>query len=100
MTNRPGLGGGTAFNPQQYRRTATIFRPAVATEVGATITTVASQCDPNVPVAEVTPGASATGNTNVITLVCRAVNLTSVDPSAMSEIAYAVEKELQASPGI
>ena len=33
-----------------------------------------------------------------ITLVCRAVNLTSVDPSANSETAYAVENQLKNSP--
>jgi type IV pilus assembly protein PilM len=44
-------------------------------------------------------GQPAAGNTNnVITLVCRAVNLTSLDPSANSEIAYAVEDELRKSP--
>jgi len=35
---------------------------------------------------------------NTITLICRAVNLSSVDPSATTEIAYAVESELKASP--
>ena len=35
--------------------------------------------------------------TNTLTLVCRAVNLTSVDPSANSEIAYAVENEVKKS---
>jgi type IV pilus assembly protein PilM len=35
---------------------------------------------------------------STITLVCRAVNLSNVDPSAISEIAYAVESELKASP--
>ncbi|MEI9864643.1 MAG: type IV pilus assembly protein PilM [Limisphaerales bacterium] len=53
--------------------------------------------EPTVSVAEVQPGG--TGNTNTITLVFRAVNLTGVDPSANSEIAYAVQRELQASPG-
>jgi type IV pilus assembly protein PilM len=33
-----------------------------------------------------------------ITLVCRAVSLSSVDPSANSDIAYALQNELQASP--
>jgi type IV pilus assembly protein PilM len=43
--------------------------------------------------------AAASGSTNnIITLVCRAVNLSSVDPSATTEIAYAVESELKASP--
>jgi type IV pilus assembly protein PilM len=36
--------------------------------------------------------------TNPITLVCRAVNLTAIDPSANSEIAYAVENEMKNSP--
>jgi hypothetical protein len=35
---------------------------------------------------------------NSITLIFRAVNLTSVDPSASSEIAYAVESQLKACP--
>jgi hypothetical protein len=44
-------------------------------------------------------GTSATaGSTNIITFLCRAVNLTSVDPSASSEIAYAVENEMKNSP--
>jgi type IV pilus assembly protein PilM len=33
-----------------------------------------------------------------ISLVCRAVDLSSIDPSANSEIAYAVEKQLKACP--
>jgi type IV pilus assembly protein PilM len=44
------------------------------------------------------PAPGTTGGTNVITLVFRAVNLTSVDPSASSEIAYAVENEIKSSP--
>ena len=46
-------------------------------------------------------GANGTGQPaagSVITLVCRAVNLSNVDPSANSEIAYAVENELKACP--
>ena len=45
------------------------------------------------------PDANAAGgNTNaMITLVCRAVNLTSVDPSANSEIAFEVERELKSA---
>jgi len=47
----------------------------------------------------VDPGQSALANTNnAITLLCRAVNLTGVDPSANSEIAYAVESEIKKSP--
>ena len=44
------------------------------------------------------PPASNTITNNVITLVCRAVNLTGLDPSANSEIAYAVENEIKNSP--
>jgi type IV pilus assembly protein PilM len=50
--------------------------------------------DPAVP--PVTGIASA--NTNTITLVCRAVSLTSVDTSANTSIAYAVENEIKNSP--
>lgn len=46
--------------------------------------------DPNVQ-----PGQATN---NVITFICRAVNLTSVDASANSEIAFAVESEIKASP--
>jgi cell division ATPase FtsA len=41
---------------------------------------------------------TAGGTTNAITLLCRAVNLTSVDPSANSEIAYTVQNEIKNSP--
>jgi len=37
------------------------------------------------------------GQIDTITLVCRAVNLSGVDPSANNDIAYAVENELRAS---
>jgi type IV pilus assembly protein PilM len=42
------------------------------------------------------PGAA--NQIATINLICRAVNLSNVDPSANSEIAYAVENELKASP--
>jgi type IV pilus assembly protein PilM len=38
------------------------------------------------------------GETNTITLVCRAVDLTSVDASANPETAFAVQNEMRASP--
>ncbi len=41
---------------------------------------------------------SAASTTNVITLICRAVSLTSVDPSANPKIAYAVGDEIKNSP--
>jgi type IV pilus assembly protein PilM len=54
------------------------------------------------PPGMVAPAPDASGTTppaegSVISLVCRAVDLTSVDPSANSEIAYAVENELKSS---
>ena len=55
--------------------------------------------NPNMPTSGGEVAQPATASTNsVITLVCRAVNLTSVDPSANSEIAYAVENEIKNSP--
>ncbi len=42
------------------------------------------------------PGAANPAGT--ITLLCRAVDLSNVDPSAMTTIAYEVESELKASP--
>ncbi len=49
------------------------------------------------------PGAAnttsvQTNQMGAITLVCRAVSLSSVDPAANSDIAYTLENELQASP--
>ena len=52
--------------------------------------------NPNPP--PVDGSQSAANTNNVITLLCRAVNLTSLDPSANSEIAYAVETEIKKSP--
>ena len=53
------------------------------------------------PPMEATPQAGAVAgqaNTNTITMICRAVSLTSVDPAANSAIAYAVESEIKNSP--
>jgi type IV pilus assembly protein PilM len=44
------------------------------------------------------PDAAAAATQTPINLLCRAVNLSAVDPSANSEIAYAVESELKACP--
>ena len=44
------------------------------------------------------PTSTQTNQTGAITLVCRAVSLSSVDPAANSDIAYTLENELQASP--
>jgi hypothetical protein len=47
------------------------------------------------------PGNEAqtqTNQTGAMTLICRAVSLSKVDPAANSSIAYTLENELQASP--
>jgi hypothetical protein len=41
--------------------------------------------------------SSQTNQPGAITLICRAVSLSNIDPSANSEIAYAVENELRNS---
>jgi type IV pilus assembly protein PilM len=43
-------------------------------------------------------GQSQTNQPGVITLVCRAVSLSKVDPAANADIAYTLEGELKASP--
>jgi type IV pilus assembly protein PilM len=50
------------------------------------------------PAAAAAPATPNDGQLDTITLICRAVNLSSVDPSANNDIAYAVENELKASP--
>ena len=51
------------------------------------------------PSNELPPSSSEPATaTNAITMVFRAVNLTALDPSANSEIAYAVENEIKNSP--
>ena len=49
-------------------------------------------------VAPPTPTQTQTNQGGTISLVCRAVSLSKVDPAANSAIAYTVENELQASP--
>ena len=48
------------------------------------------------PAATAAPGQTGQGTS--ITLICRAVSLSNVDPSANTGIAYTLQKELQASP--
>lgn len=45
-----------------------------------------------------TPTTAPTEQTNVLTLVCRAVDLSPVDSAANNEIVYAVENELKSAP--
>ena len=44
------------------------------------------------------PGQTTTNKLGTITLICRAVSLSKIDPAANSDIAYTLENELQASP--
>ena len=41
---------------------------------------------------------TATTETNTITLVCRAVDLSGVDSAANNEVVYAVERQLKSAP--
>lgn len=66
--------------------------PAAPTPIALTAVVVAAAA----PAAA--PAAPAESFTNAITLVCRAVDLSGVDPSANNEIVYAVERELKAAP--
>ena len=72
-----------------------IEQMAPASSLGAASAATGDQNgQPSVPAGQGANNADA----NFITLVCRAVNLTSLDPSANSAIAYAVENEIKASP--
>jgi type IV pilus assembly protein PilM len=54
---------------------------------------------PNPEAAGTAPGATG-ASTNSITLICRAMDLSSVDSAANNEIVYAVERQLKASPAV
>ncbi|HEX5398176.1 MAG TPA: type IV pilus assembly protein PilM [Verrucomicrobiae bacterium] len=54
--------------------------------------------NPNIPNPNVASTTATDQTTNAITLVCRAVDLSSVDSSANQEVVYAVERELKAAP--
>jgi len=54
---------------------------------------------PGMPMRDMAAATSQTeSSTNTIMLICRAVSLTSIDPSANPEIAYAVGDEIKNSP--
>jgi len=53
---------------------------------------------PEAPNAAPAAGETPDNSNNTVSMVCRAVNLSNLDPSANSEIAYAVESELKACP--
>ena len=59
---------------------------------------VPSPGDSEVPGTEANPAATAKPAASTITLICRAVNLSSVDSAANTDIAYAVLKAFQEDP--
>jgi type IV pilus assembly protein PilM len=88
---KPGVQAGIWIE-QMSVTTATAGGGSASTPSGDTQ-------QPNRDAAQPPAAAPAqTGQMSVLNLVCRAVSLSSVDPSANSDIAYALQSELQASP--
>jgi type IV pilus assembly protein PilM len=79
MTTLPGLAGGASMSGMMIPAAPTMQRE------------MPREGEAPVPVADAVQATP-------ITLLCRAVNLSTVDPSANSEIAYAVENQLKNSP--
>jgi hypothetical protein len=69
-----------------------------ATGRAVTPAPVPSPGDSEVPGTEANPAATAKPAASTITLICRAVNLSSVDSAANTDIAYAVLKAFQEDP--
>ena len=87
----PGMDAAM-YNRYRRGRSGREGRLAAALAPSAEVPPVAT--DPNAP-ADQTGGSNTN---NVITLLCRAVNLTGLDPSANSEIVYTVENEIKKIP--
>jgi hypothetical protein len=83
-TQKPGVQAGIWIEQMS------IMTPAAGGGSASTPNPEETQSATNAP--------GQTGQEVVITLVCRAMSLSSVDPSANSDIAYALQNELQASP--
>jgi hypothetical protein len=77
----PGMRGGPTMDPRYESR----------------YTRRGEMPPPVTPPADAAAAVAGAG-TNSITLICRAVSLTSVDSSANTSIAYAVENEIKNSP--
>jgi len=90
LTSDPNLGTASAGNAY-----APTYAPPMGMP-GARMPGMPGGMPGAAPATDVS-GAAAAAPGSVISLVCRAVDLTSVDPSANSEIAYAVENELKSS---
>jgi type IV pilus assembly protein PilM len=85
MTTLPALAGGSAFT-------------APATPMAQVTRIMQGNMLPGGGGAAMTDADSSQPAATPIMLLCRAVNLSNVDPSANSEIAYAVENQLKNSP--
>jgi type IV pilus assembly protein PilM len=85
-TPMPGIGGDTTSTDQSAP--ADIAAAQMRERYGAMAANAA-------PAAIATPDSGS--QTNAVTVVCRAVSLSSVDPSANTTIAYALEDELRNS---
>jgi type IV pilus assembly protein PilM len=74
------------------------------TEAGIWIEQMTTSANSGYPGANLMPppnaenGGAPAGQTNAITLTCRAVDLSGVDSAADNEVVYAIERELKASP--
>ena len=94
----PGAAGTTAAynspNPTQAANNAEIAAQMAAYYRAAGGAAPAAAA----PAAGGAISTDQTTSTNAFTLVCRAVDLSAVDPSANNEIVYAVERELKAAP--
>ncbi len=94
MTTAPNLGSTSVG--------VAVPMPGMTGMPGEGVPRMPGEMPPGVPPGEgvppqpIQPGQEASAN--IVTFVCRAVNLTSIDPSANSEIAYAVENEIKNSP--
>lgn len=93
FTSAPNLGGSAVLNMNMPQQTQPFMGgPPGSRYMGAGVRSPQPVPDPAVDQAVVTGQES---NTNVITIVCRAVNLSAIDSAANSEIAFAVQTQLR-----
>lgn len=95
MIASDSAGSGAAASPDQPTPTVTPY-PGSYPQPGG-LQRPPGQFPPQ-PATPPPTDPAANTSTNVITLVCRAISLTSIDPSANRDIAYAVQDEIKASP--
>lgn len=88
----PGMEGGVPNPVNPYNPYNRMPEPGMPGMPGA----AAPEGGAVPPAGGATPAVNV--NTNMITMVCRAISLTSVDASANRDIAYAVQEEIKTSP--